>query len=43
MGTWTGFFSQVNKTLRRKGQLALSEGELGLGHLVPEMEKGEGW
>lgn len=42
VGTWTGFFSQVNKTLRRKGQLALSE-ELGLGHLVPEMEKGEGW
>lgn len=39
MGTGTGFFYQVNETLRRKGALP---GELGLGHLVdalPERER----
>lgn len=39
VGTGTGFFYQVNETLRRKGALP---GELGLGHLVdalPERER----
>ena len=39
MGTGTGFFYQVNQTLRRKGTWP---GELGLGHLVealPERQR----
>lgn len=41
MGTWP--FYQVYQTLRRKRQLALSEGELGLGHRVEALPEGEEW